>query len=110
MSYYKPDCWVVLKLPEGYKVLAGWSGGYLDGDSWRMNSGVTRVDIQRDWRDEEYLVFHGHTGSEYWCHRELYRLKMPMAGIYNQLKEKYPNQVEIMPEDTDWLSMKWESK
>jgi hypothetical protein len=31
-----------------------------------------------------------------------------MAGIYNQLKEKYSNQVEIMPEDTDWLSMKWE--
>ncbi|CAB5220758.1 hypothetical protein UFOVP245_23 [uncultured Caudovirales phage] len=34
-------------------------------------------------------------------------LKMPMAGIYNQLKEKYQDQVEIMPEDTDWMIMEW---
>ena len=46
---YTPDNWVVLKLKPGkgahpiYKVLAGWSGGYLDGDSWRMNSGISKV-------------------------------------------------------------------
>jgi hypothetical protein len=107
MSYYQPDCWVVLKLPEGYKVLAGWAGGYLYGNSWRMNSGITRVEKKLDWKDDEHFVFYGYTGSEYWCHPETYKLKMPMAGIYNQLKEMHPDQVEIMPEDTDWMDMEW---
>jgi hypothetical protein len=47
MSEYLPDNWVVLKINhEGktlYKVLAGWIGGYLNGDSWRMNSGMNCV-------------------------------------------------------------------
>jgi hypothetical protein len=40
MSEYTPDSWVVLKVKEGkgtfpfYKVLAGWSGGFLYGSSW----------------------------------------------------------------------------
>jgi hypothetical protein len=107
MSYYQPDCWVVLKLPECYKVLAGWSGGYLDGSAWRLNSGITRVEKNVDWKDEEYFVFYGHTGSEYWCHPETYMLKMPMAGIYNHLKEEHQDHALLMPEDTDWMNMEW---
>ena len=54
MSNYTPDNWVVIKMmpPEKdtmYKVLGGWSGGYLDGDSWRMNSGVTSVEDDGDY-------------------------------------------------------------
>jgi hypothetical protein len=75
-----------------------------------MNSGITRVDIQRDWKDEEYFVFYGHTGSEYWCHPETYMLKMSMAGIYNQLMKEHPDKVELMPADTDWMNMKWENE
>ena len=42
MSYYIPDSWVVLKLPMGYKVLAGWLGHY-DVENWRsIESYVTR--------------------------------------------------------------------
>ena len=107
MSYYQPDCWVVLKLPEGYKVLAGWSGGYLDGSAWRLNSGITRVEKHVDWKDEEYFVFYGHTGSEYWCHPETYMLKMPMAGIYNHLKEEHQDHALLMPDDTDWMNVEW---
>ena len=43
MNEYRPDNWVVIKLKGDdphYRVLAGCSGGYLDGDSWRMNSGI----------------------------------------------------------------------
>jgi hypothetical protein len=107
VSYYRPDCWVVLKLPQGYKVLGGWGGGYLYGSSWRLNSGITHVDIQHDWKDDEWFVFYGHSGSEYWCHPQTYMMKMPMVGIYNQLLEKYPGQVELMPEDTDWMKVDW---
>ena len=64
MSEYHPDNWVVLKLKAGkgaypvYKVLAGWSGGYLHGDAWRINSGISKVTENGD-----YLEFWGHSGS-----------------------------------------------
>jgi len=85
---YLPDNWVVLKIKEGkldsgfYKVLAGWSGGYLYGDSWRMNSGISEVT-----EDGDYLLFHGYSGSVYRCYKGGYRLRMNNAGVYNQLKE-----------------------
>ena len=105
---YRPDSWVVLKVKEGkgtfpfYKVLAGWSGGYLSGDSWRMNSGITGVEKQ------SYLYgFYGSSGSVYWCHQGGYRLTMSIAGVYNQLKEneKFKGQIQLMPEDTDWSEL-----
>jgi hypothetical protein len=104
MSEYTPHNWVILKIINEdeilYKVLAGWSGGYLDGDSWRMNSGITGVDKQA------YLWgFYGSSGSVYWCHQGSYRLTMATSGTYNQLKKKFGDAVEIMPEDTDWTTL-----
>jgi hypothetical protein len=103
MSNYTPNSWVILKIqPAGeplyYKVLAGWSGGYLDGDSWRMNSGITEVKADSD----GYFLFYGSSGSCYQCHKHAYRLTGATAGIYNQLKERFGDAVELMPEDTDW--------
>ena len=101
MSEYTPHNWVVLKIQNNeeifYKVLAGWSGGYLDGDSWRMNSGITGVEKQA-----HLYGFYGSSGSVYWCHKDAYRLTMATSEVYNQLKEKFGDAVEIMPEDTDW--------
>jgi hypothetical protein len=112
MSYYNPDRWVVLKLPVGYKVLGGWAGGYLDGSSWRLNSGITRVEKKLDWKDDEYFVFYGHTGSEYWCHPEMYGFLPVSAGVYAEMTENNLDDselvVEVMPADTDWMNMKWE--
>ena len=110
MSEYTPDNWVVLKLKQGkldrgfYKVLAGWSGGYLDSDMWRMNSGISKVTEEGD-----YLLFHGYSGSVYRCHKKGYRLRMNIAGLYNKLKkqEGFEGQVTLMDEDTDWMEVKW---
>ena len=107
---YTPDNWVVLKIRQGkldrgfYKVLAGWSGGYADGDSWRMNSGVTEVT-----EDGDYLLFHGYTGSVYRCYKESYGLRMNNAGVYNQLKENegFEGQVTLLDEETDWMNVEW---
>jgi hypothetical protein len=110
MSDYYPDNWVILKIKEGkydrgfYKVLAGWSGGYLDGDRWRMNSGVTRVvEENKSWE------FYGSSGSCYVCRKGAYRLTMANAGVYNQLKENeaFEGQITLMPEDTNWLEIEW---
>jgi len=110
MSEYLPDNWVVLKIKEGkldsgfYKVLAGWSGGYLDGDSWRMNSGITRVEDH-----ETYYSFYGYSGSVYKVWKGHYGLRMNNAGVYNQLKENeaFEGQITLMPEDTDWMAVQW---
>lgn len=108
MSEYYPDNWVVLKIKEGkldsgfYKVLGGWSGGYLDGDSWRMNSGISKVTENGD-----YLEFWGYSGSVYVCHKKSYGLRMNNAGVYNQLKENegFEGQITLMDEDTNWMEL-----
>lgn len=45
MSVYAPDSWTVVKLNGNdphYRVLASWAGGYLNGDSWKLSSGLRR--------------------------------------------------------------------
>ena len=97
---YTPDNWVIVKItrPEGivHKVLAGWSGGYLDGDSWRMNSGIVRAEVKDD-----YIIFDGHSGSQYKCHKDAQRLSMATAGIYESLRQQGEQQgiiVEMVDE------------
>lgn len=98
---YSPDNWVVLKIDnEFYKVLAGWSGSYLEGSSWRLNSGITSCSL-----DGDYYVFRGSSGSEYRCHRETYMLKMNNYHVYKQLKDRYQEAIELMPEETDWMNL-----
>lgn len=67
MNEYTPDGWVILKVKMGqynlYKVFGTWSGGFLEGPSWRINSGITSV------REEDgcYKLY-GYSGSVYNCH------------------------------------------
>jgi len=98
-----PDHWVVLKLMGGeehYRVLAGWNGAYLHGSHWRLNSGITHVE-----EDKNYLMFHGHTGSVYRCHKDTYGLRMSTAGVYKEIKQHHGDNVEVMPSTTDWLTL-----
>lgn len=105
MIMYRPDRWVVLKLPAGYKVLAGWSGGYLDGDSWRLNSGITKVN-----QDGDLYFFSGYSGSIYQCYKDSYGFNSASLGMYNTIKE-HANRTgvicELMPEDTLWLGLEY---
>lgn len=105
MSEYLPDNWVVVRVSGGkpqHRVLAGWSGGYTTGSSWRMNSGITKVH-----EDESFYYFYGVTGSIYRCGKQSYCLRTNNAYIWEQLKERYGDKVEIMPEDTDWANYDW---
>ncbi len=99
-----PDSWVVLKIATEtgviYKVLAGWSGGYLDGDSWRLNSGINII-----FEREDSVDFYGNSGSLYHCRKDSYGLKMGTAGIYNDMVSRFSDAVEMMPEDTDWKNL-----
>ena len=92
----KPDCWVILKIDDEtygvfYKILAGWSGGYLHGNSWRMISGV------KDYREnleEGYVDFFGFSGSQYRCPLDYECLRMSTAGVFSKLKEEFEDKVD----------------
>ena len=83
MNEYTPSNWVIVKTPHCHKVLAGWRGGYLDGDDWRMNSGITKIDF-----DDEHYYFYGETGSCYKCKTDRYGLELNICGIAAQLQER----------------------
>ena len=103
MKEYIPDNWVVIKFHDEphYKILAGWSGGYLSGNSWRMNSGITRVEDAG-----EYYKFYSK-GSVYSCHKESYCLRMNNAYVWANLQNTHGANVELMDEETDWLNIDW---
>ena len=89
-STYTPDTWNVVRvsgpgddpqLPVE-KVIGGWRGGYLDGDSWRVNSGIVQA---RDLGDVYEFV--GYSGSVYVCRKTCEGLLGYAAGVLTQLKE-----------------------
>lgn len=82
MSIYTPDCWTVLEFNTGdgeplKKVFAGWYGGYLNGDSWKLSSGITNT---REF--ENRYEFENYSGSTYVCHKAAERMSGYMASIY----------------------------
>lgn len=118
VTTHKPDKWVVLQMNNKgeifYKVLAGWSGSYLYGQSWQLNSGIVKVEIEDD-----YYLFHGYSGSIYKCHKDGYGLNNMTASIlanlqkkaeYLQKKAESTQDVEvIMLEDQDFTQINYQN-
>jgi hypothetical protein len=81
---YTPDRWMLIsmKRPEGAitKILSGWYGGYLNGDSWRLSSGVTKIED----KDDHYLI-HNHSGSVYTCYKQVEGFSSLTSSIYHSL-------------------------
>lgn len=99
---YTPDKWVILKLTDKketiYKVLAGWSGSYLEGQSWKINSGITKVEVT-----DTHYFFHGYTGSVYKCSKHGYGMNMIMSSVYAGFKNA--PEVELL-EEQDFTNLK----
>jgi hypothetical protein len=84
---YTPNKWVILKTTNKdeilYRVLADWSGGYLDSDMWRLSSGITKIS-----EDGDYYLIENHSGSVYKCHKNTETLGKTAGLMYNEwLKE-----------------------
>lgn len=102
MSEYTPDRWVVLELvtPKETirKVFAGWYGGYLGSDSWKLNSGITDIREQDD-----LFAFDGYSGSTYFCHRNGYGMSGYMHSVLtswlNQAEQRGDTQIKILSLD-----------
>lgn len=109
---YIPDGWTVIKIDAPsdngrqiyYKLFTSWKGGYLDGDSYRLNSGITKVE-----EDENYFYFFGGSGSCYKCQKKGYSNHSSYAqGILRTMIDKgaeHGVDIEVLPEDTDWLNL-----
>ena len=73
MNEYYPDNWVLVEFIKDNiatrKVLAGWHGGYLNGDEWRLSSGVTKIV-----ETETGYEIHNESGSIYYCNKNTMRL------------------------------------
>lgn len=63
----KPDKWMIIRFNEDYKVFATWAGGYTTGDSWKLNSGIVRIE-----EEDDFYIFHGYSGSFYYCNKNSY--------------------------------------
>ena len=99
MREYTPDRWVILEFvtpKETFqKVFAGWYGGFTGGDSWKLNSGITKTTKDADW-----FHFEGNSGSVYQCHPAGYGMSGYMSGIYqrwqDQAFERGDTQIRIL--------------
>lgn len=91
---YKPDNWIIIELPDkkGHKVLGGWSGGYLHGDAWRLNSGIVFIDADSD---EDYYFIYGYSGSCYQCRKDCEIVRMNISGALQHLTDLKCKQVPI---------------
>lgn len=91
-----PDKWIILKFTKSsgeitYKVFANWAGGYLDGDRWRLNSGIERIEEI----DDHYLIY-GYSGSCYKCRKNSWGTTSYGASLISEwLNTQEENDFEI---------------
>ena len=102
-----PDKWVVLKMTDKnqsyYRVFGTWGGGYLQRDSWRMNSGIKNFT-----EDDDYYYFIGFSGSCYKCKKSSYGVATAYGhSIISDGIKQSPNHIEIMDEETNWNEIDW---
>jgi hypothetical protein len=108
VSDYTPDKWVVVKITGKdtspvHKVFACWYGGYLGSDSWKLNSGITKVTLEGN-----VYYFEGSSGSVYECHKDTYGTNFYGGSVLSGLIEKVEKSggmMEILAEETNWLEI-----
>ena len=111
MSTYNPDKWVMVKFNVRgkviYKILASWYGGFARGDSWKLNSGVTKIE-----EDGQLYRFHGSSGSVYQCHKATYGMSAYTMGILSnfqkQVDETEGVTLELLPDTTNFMELQYE--
>lgn len=120
-----PDKWIVVKIDkEGedtiYKVFATWYGGYGDGDSWQMNSGIVGLEvIEKTYKKTVFeedgpkqietkakvFEFKGVSGSVYSCYEGSYGMSGYSSGVLDGIMKnshKVGATIEVMPENANW--------
>jgi len=94
-----PNKWVILGLPDNhYKVYGTWAGGYLDGDRWKLNSGIKEVE-----QDDDFYYFIGYSGSCYKCDKKGYGVMTSFGhDVLDKMIGLAKGQVEVLDDVDDW--------
>lgn len=96
---HNPDKWVIIKITTNgeslYKVLGGWYGGYLDGDSYRMNSGISGIEE----KDDSYIIS-GYSGSSYICEKSNQGFTNLTSDVYNSITKLDDIVIELIDDIT----------
>lgn len=83
-----PDRWVILEISNDEesvkRILSGWTGGYLEGDSWRFSSAVVE-----EQSDNTHYTFTTKSGSTYRCRATAEGLTTLTSGMYSVLTDKF---------------------
>ena len=86
---YTPDRWVVVNIETPTetipKVFAGWYGGFAQGESWKLSSGIVKIVEYTD-----RFEFTNFSGSVYIC----YKNRQGMSGYMSSLYEHWVNNTE----------------
>ena len=103
---HTPHNWILVEITgtdPHYRVFASWCGGYLDGDRWRLNSGILSAE-----EDSEYYYFYGYSRSIYKCHKETYGIKnsFSMSALSN-IVENSAGKMHIIEDCPDVMNMDW---
>lgn len=83
----KPERFVLIQTDLGYHVFAGWYGGYLGADEWRLSTPIVDVIVETC----EEIVLKTKSGSSYVLPKEpgtMYGMTGLMSGVFNSFKEK----------------------
>jgi hypothetical protein len=110
MIDYTPDLWVMVKLTNKdggvhYRIFASWYGGFGGTNSWKLNSGVTKIEVA-----DNYYDFHGSSGSVYRCGRKNYGTSGYSSAVLADLIKRSAENVliEELPDDTNFEELNYE--
>lgn len=95
MSTYTPDRWKVLRFTSPKygqidKVLAGWKGGYMGADWWKLNSGNESME-----EFEDRYEFKGYSGSTYVCFKHREGFTLLSETVFNRFKKEVTESTTI---------------
>lgn len=110
MSDYNPNRWLVVSITHNdkthYRVFGTWGGGYLNGDSWKLNSGITKATLI-----DGVYQFEGSSGSVYHCHETSYGSTGYGCGVLDNMIKGALEQgtiIKVLNEDTNFLEIAYE--
>lgn len=89
MSTYTPDAWVPVLIESKehgkiYKILAGWYGGYIGSDYWKLSSGVESISISED---GSVITMPQSSGSTYIVGPQTHVSSL-MAAVFSDFEKK----------------------
>lgn len=82
MTTYNPHKWAVACMSTEadepiYKILSSWYGGFAGSDSWKLSSGIEKIEDNGD-----YYSIHNCSGSIYKCGKENYGTSIYTQSVF----------------------------